>query len=94
MSVSNVSAVSSINATAASSSNVVSTLKSVAAASLEEALETAAETKAEALQGDQQAIRKLAQLQAQAQTSKPKVEAAPTSTNVPETTGRLFKATV
>ena len=50
--------------------------------------------KAEAMQGDPQAVRKLARLQTQSQTPQPKVEAAPTSMNAPDSTGRLFKATV
>ena len=94
MSVSSINSVSSLNATAASSIASASTIKSVAAAALEESLETAAQTKAEAMQGDQQAVRKLARLQTQAQTPQPKVETAPTSTNAPDNTGHLFKATV
>ena len=93
MSVSSINAVSSVNAAATSSSIGIPTLKSIAAASLEEALETPAETEAEALQGDPQAIRKLAQLQEQAQIPKPNVEVAPASTFAPDTTGRVFRAT-
>jgi len=93
MSVSSINAVSSVNAAATSSSIAIPTLKSIVAASLQEALETPAETEAEALQGDPQAIRKLAQLQEQAQTPKPYVEVAPTSNHAPETIGRVFNVT-
>jgi hypothetical protein len=44
------------------------------------------------MQGDPQAVRKLARLQTQ--TPQPKGEAAPTSMNAPDSTGHLFKATV
>ena len=94
MSVSSVNSVSSQNSSTASSIAAAAALRSVAAAALQESLESAAQTKAEAMQGDPQAVRKLARLQTQSQTPQPKVEAAPTSMNAPDSTGRLFKATV
>ena len=92
MSVSSVNSVSSQNSSAASSIAAAAAAKSLVAAALAEVSETAAQTKAEAMQGDPQAVRKLARLQTQ--TPQPKGEAAPTSMNAPDSTGHLFKATV
>ena len=75
------------------SSNAAAIVKAAAAASLaQEANETVAQTKAEAANGDTQAIQKLARLQIQ--RPQPQVAQPSTSENAPETTGRFFKATI
>ncbi len=68
------------------------TSTNAAASFMQEAAETVAQTKAEAAKGDSQAVQKLARLQVQ--KSQPQVAQPSTSQNAPETTGRLFKATI
>ena len=100
MSVSSINSVSNLNAAAASSITALSAFKAAAASSLQESLETAAQTKTEASQGDQQAVRKLARLQTQnpqskiAQPSTSEVAQPTTSQNAPDSTGRLIKVTI
>jgi hypothetical protein len=100
MSIDSIKPVSSLNAAAAKSIAASSSFKSAAASSLEESLETTSQTKTEALQGDQQAVRKLARLQVQnppakaAQPSAPEVAQPSTSQNAPDSTGRALKVTV
>jgi hypothetical protein len=100
MSIDSIKSVSSLNAAAANSMAAISNFKAAAASSLEESMETAAQTKTEASQGDQQAVRKLARLQVQnpqakaAQPSTAEVAQPSTSQNAPDSTGRALKVTV
>ena len=73
----------------ATSSNAAAILQ---AALAQEANETVAQTKAEAANGDSQAVQKLARLQIQ--RSQTQAAQPATSENAPETTGRFFKATI
>jgi hypothetical protein len=100
MSADSITSVSNVNSAAAKSIVALSAFKAAAASSLQESMETAAQTKTEALQGDQQAVRKLARLQVQnpqpkvASPSTPEGAQPTTSQNAPETTGRVIKVTI
>ena len=92
MSVSSINSVATPNTAAASSIATIAAFKAAAASSLQESMETAAQTQTEASQGDQQAVRKLARLQVQ--NSQPNVAQPTTSQNAPDSTGRLIKVTI
>lgn len=67
--------------------SAISSTLSAAALAAQELAETAAETRVEAAKGDQQAVRKLAQVQPQ--DDAPKAE-PPTSGNAPGATGKVL----
>ena len=69
------------------SNMTITTVKSYVASAAQEATETAAQTKAEAAKGDQQAIRKLASQQAAHHTN-----SAPQPTQAPNVTNRGINA--